>query len=234
MSQHQLGSDGFVLHRRNYGETSKILSFLTQGHGRVDMLCKGCRSSGKKNRILEPFRRYSLHWSGRSGLKILRQHDEVAAYSLSSEQERLYCGLYLNELLHSIIRMNEVEPRLFILYDATLAELVHCDKENIAPLLRLFELSLIRLMGYGVDLDVESDGETPIDENVSYAFAVEQGFSRSHAGENILVHGDTLVALSLGKFSSKRQLKEAKRFTRFLINYYLPTNFSIQSRKLFS
>lgn len=232
MSQHQLESDGFILHRQNYGETSKIISVLTQEYGRVDMLCRGCRSSGKKNRILEPFRRYSLHWSGRSELKTLRQHDEVIIYSLSSEQERLYCGLYLNELLLSIIRLNEADPCLFALYDTALAELMRCDKEHIAPLLRLFEMNLIRLMGYGVELDVESDGQTPVEDSVPYAFTVEQGFYRSGAGQNILIHGDTLAALSSGKFSSKRQLREAKRFTGFLINYYLP-NFSIQSRKLF-
>ena len=233
MGQRQLESDGFVLHRRNYGETSKILSLFTQGYGRVDILCKGCRNPGRKNRILEPFRRYRLCWSGRSGLKILRQYDEVTIYSLFSRQERLYCGLYLNELLNSIIRIDEVESNLFSLYDITLAELASCDKEDIVPLLRLFELNLIRLMGYGINLDVESDGGTPIEESMTYAFEAEQGFYRSHTGQNILIHGDTLTALSSGQFKSKRQLKEAKQFTRILINYYFP-NCSIQSRKLFS
>ncbi len=232
MSLYQLESDGFVLHRKNYGETSKILSLFTRKYGRVDMLCKGCRVSGRRSRILEPFRRYNLRWSGRSTLKMLRQHDEITIYSLSSRQEHLYCGLYLNELLHSATRPDGTEPHLFTLYDATLAKLVHCDKEDIASLLRLFELNLIRLMGYGVNLDVEIDGQTPIEEDAPYAFAVEQGFYRSQAGQNMLIHGDTLVALSSGRFSNQRQLKEAKKLTRFLINYYLP-NCSVQSRKLF-
>ncbi len=232
MNRYQSESDGFILHRRNYGETSKIISVLTQAYGRVDILCKGCRSSGRKNRILEPFRCYNLRWSGRSGLKTLRQYDEMAIYPLSSEQQRLYCGLYLNELLLSIIRVNEAEPRLFALYDTALAELTHCDKEHIAPLLRLFEINLIRLMGYGVELTVERDGKTPVEDDTAYAFTVEQGFYRCDIEQNTAIHGDTLVALTSGRFSNERQLREAKRFTRSLINYYLP-NCSIQSRKLF-
>ena len=240
MSKHVVESEGFVLHRRDYGESSKILHLFTLERGRVDALCKGCRGGGKSaktaRKTIEPFRKYTLAWSGRSELKTLRRCDEIHACDLSRDAERLYCGLYLNELLHAAVRANESEPVLFRLYERSLAALGDCRREDIAPLLRRFELGLIQLLGYGVALDLERDGQTPIDANKTYAFEPGHGFCDAVTGDadrRVVVRGDTLRALAGAPFHERRQLKEAKRLTRCLLAYYLP-HCAIQSRKLFA
>ena len=235
MSKHVQESESFVLHRRDYGETSKIVHLFTLRHGRVDVICKGCRGGGRGAKRLEPFRKYNVSWSGRSELKTLRRCDEIQICDLSRDAERLYCGLYLNELLHAATRAGDAEPGLFRLFERALAALADCERGQIAPHLRRFELGLIQLMGYGVALDVERDGRTPITRDSCYSFEPGHGFDNAdhgRPGHSVLVHGDTLSALAGGEFNDRRQLAEAKQLTRALIAYYLP-HCKAQSRKLF-
>ena len=119
-SRYRFQSPAFILHRRDYGESSRILSCFTREYGRVDMVCKGCRKSGKSSKVLEPFRRYHLSWTGKSDLKTLVHADESRVHAIHQDSRKLYCGLYLNELLHGLIRAFESEPDLFELYEDTL------------------------------------------------------------------------------------------------------------------
>lgn len=233
MSNRVQQSLAFVLHRRDYGETSRILSCFTQEYGRIDILCKGCKSLGKKSRIMELFRLYDISWSGRADLKVMHRVDELRTFLLINEANRLYCGFYLNELLYSAIRIGVSEPKLFKLYTDVLTQLSIVTKRDIQFLLRQFELQLLQVMGYGISLDVEQDGKTSIDCTIDYGFEPEQGFFQTSVRHQIIVRGDTLLALSKDRFTEQRQCQEAKKLTRFLIDYYLPSS-SIQSRKLFT
>lgn len=232
MSQAIETSDAIALHRRDYGETSKIISFFTLDEGRVDVLCKGCRTAGKRARVLEPFRKYRISWSGKSELKTLRQYDELTLHQIMYQPERLYCGLYLNELMLALVRVAESDPELFYLLDATYARLASCDKNDISRVLRDFEFNLIECMGYAVSFLTEGDGETTVQPDLIYGFKEDYGFYATQSEHNGF-HGDSLVAIASGEYTNTRQLKEAKQLARQLISYYLP-NCSIQSRKLFS
>jgi DNA repair protein RecO (recombination protein O) len=156
-------SEAFILHRRDYRETSRILTCFTRDYGRVDMVCKGCRRSGKSGRVLEPFRYYQLSWSGKSDLKTLTAIDELPMPLITAHANRLYCGFYLNELLSSVIKSEQTEYELFELYRNTLIRLAQQDRESIQHALRHFELNMIGLMGYGISLQYELDGVTPIE-----------------------------------------------------------------------
>jgi len=226
-------SNAFILHRHTYGETSRIMRCFTRDYGRVDMLCRGCRKSGKQPRNLEPFRRYHFSWSGKGELKTLRQSDELGLYPISSVAEKLYCGFYMNELLSQVIRAGEAEPDMFDLYAMTLSRLTENDVSKIQVQLRSFELSLLQVMGYGLSLDVEKDGVTPIAPSLDYGYEPDHGLYQSRVQHNTLARGDSIIALSNGRFENSRQESEAKRLMRFIIGYYLP-NSSIQSRKLFA
>lgn len=226
-------SPAFVLHRQNYGETSRIVRCLTRNYGRVDLLCKGCRSSGKRSRILEPFRCYHISWSGKGDLKTIRQLDEITHFPIVAFAERLYCGFYINELLSQTARYGDAEPEVFDFYSKTLEQLVTQDGSAIHELIRSFELSLLQYMGYGITLDVEKDGVTPIEANLSYGFEPDHGLYRTTVAQDILAQGDSILALGNSKYENSRQAREAKYLMRAIIGYYLP-NSSIQSRKLFA
>ena len=196
------------------------------------MLCKGCRKQGKSSRVLEPFRRYNLAWSGRSDLKTLTRADEDHVMGLYHDSQKLYCGLYLNELLMGIVRAGESEPGLFDLYNTTLQQLTVNQDFSISTILRHFELKMLEFMGYGISLEFEEDGLTPIDPEATYGLQPEQGLYKTAAEQHVLARGDSIIALNNGCLTSARQEREARNLTRRLIGYYLPDT-RIQSRKLF-
>lgn len=231
-SLYKAESPAFILHRRDYRESSRILSCFTREYGRVDMICKGCRKSGKARKVLEPFRLYNLSWVGKTDLKTLVHADEVKVLNVQRHANQLYSGLYLNELLNGLIRGAEAETAVFDLYESTLGNLVEDAGSSIQHVLRYFELNMLSYMGYGVSLTVEHDGITPIHQDTHYGFQPEHGFFKTTDKEKFLARGDSIIALNAGQLTSTRHEREAKNLTRLLISYYLP-NTRIQSRKLF-
>ena len=231
-SQYKAESPAFILHRRDYRESSRILTCFTRDHGRVDMICKGCRKSGKTSKVLEPFRLYDLSWVGKTDLKTLVQADENRVLNVQQHSHKLYCGLYLNELLNGLIRVSEAEPEVFDLYESTLESLAGGAESSIQHVLRYFELKMLNYMGYGVSLTHEHDGMTPIHQDSHYGFQPEHGFFKTTDKEQFLARGDSIIALNTGHLESARHEREARNLTRILISYYLP-NTTIQSRKLF-
>jgi len=231
-SQYKAESPAFILHRRDYRESSRILSCFTRDYGRVDMICKGCRKSGKASKVLEPFRLYHLSWVGKTDLKTLVHVDETRVLNIQNNSNKLYCGLYLNELLNGLVRVSEAEPEVFDLYESTLESLVKDAGSSIQHVLRYFELKMLNYLGYGVSLTHEHDGMTPIHQDSHYGFQPEHGFFKTTDKEKFLVRGDSIIALNTGHLKSARHEREARNLTRLLIGYYLP-NTKIQSRKLF-
>ena len=225
-------SPAFILHRRDYRESSRILSCFTRDYGRVDMICKGCRKSGKARKVLEPFRLYNLSWVGKTDLKTLVHADEIRVLNIQKHANQLYSGLYLNELLNGLIRVAEAEPAIFDLYESTLENLVKDAGLPIQHVLRYFELNMLSYMGYGVSLAVEQDGITPIHQDIHYGFQPEHGFFKTTDKEKFMARGDSIIALNTGHLESVRHEREARNLTRLLISYYLP-NTTIQSRKFF-
>lgn len=224
-------SQGFVIHRHHYRETSRILRCVTLDYGRIDLVCKGCRGQGKAAKVVEPFRLYEFEWSGKSELKTLRQADEIRVYSLGRSQY-LYSGFYLNELLNHLLQAGEAEPDIFHLYMGTLMQLQDVSDNRLPVILRYFELRLLDILGYGINLKEESDGRTPIDVNAYYGFDIREGFYRVQDSSQALLQGDTIASMRTGHYHQKRHIDEARMLMRFVLQFYMPSD-KIQSRKLF-
>ena len=232
-SKYKAESSAFILHRRDYGESSRILSCFTRDYGRVDMVCKGCRRQGKASKVLEPFRSYHLSWTGKTELKTLTHVDEGKIHTLYANANQLYCGLYLNELLNGLIKAAEVDADLFDLYESTLCALAAGNHSMVQLILRRFELNMLQCMGYGISLEYEHDGATLIDADCQYGFRPEHGFFKATSRQEFLLNGDSILALNAGCLNSVQQERETRNLTRLLIGYYLP-NTKIQSRQLFA
>jgi DNA repair protein RecO (recombination protein O) len=174
-----------------------------------------------------------MTWSGRGDLKTLYQAEEMTVFPLSNSSETLYCGFYINELLSNLTRAGEADELIFELYQDTLSQISMETRQGIQPILRKFELLLLQYAGYGIPLDVEQDGVTPIAPDACYSFHFEQGLCRVNGKESYLAHGDTLLALQSGIFTDNRQQHEARNFMRYIIEHCLAGD-TIHSRKLFA
>lgn len=224
----------FVLHRRDFSNTSLILELFSAGHGRQAVLAKGAKQPRRGrpagSEVLQPFRPLLLSWSGRGEVKTLLR-SEPAGAAIALPGKVLYCGLYLNELLVRLLRRGDPHEALFAFYHAALTSLAA--GEDLQTVLRRFELWLLREIGYAVVLDREAGSGRPVSPERFYVYEHESGLRAAGTGEGQqTVSGETLLHLAAGKPLDGPTAQEAKLLTRRLLAPYLGER-PLKSRELF-
>ncbi|HKQ30085.1 MAG TPA: DNA repair protein RecO [Burkholderiales bacterium] len=229
------GQPGFVLHARDYSETSLIIEAFTPRHGRFGLLAKGARRPSSPFRgLLEPFQPLLLSWSGRGELPILTAVESDGETTLSTGPV-LYYGFYLNELLVRLLHRHDPHEALYGAYRDALAAL---PRTAVAEsVLRQFEVTLLGEIGYGLVLDRDVSDRTPIDADAWYDYIPERGPTRLvnpdvGRAQGIVVRGASLTALARNELSEPETLREAKRLMRTMLARYLGDK-PLHSRKLF-
>ncbi len=226
----------YVLHRRAYRETSFIVEFFTEEHGRLAAVAKGARKAGSKTAsLLQPFRPLLISCFGRGELLGLSQV-EADAYPPILSGKNLRCGFYLNELLIRLLPKHDPHGQLFAIYRQALDDLSQTASLVDEKSLRLFEKRLLVEVGYGLP----SKDEMRYREECSYYFDVERGFLPylPPAGKSVtivappLFGGKTLNALIGEQFEDKALLQDIKRLMRLVFTALLGGR-PLQSRRLF-
>jgi len=136
----------YILHYREYQESSFIVDAFTLTHGRVALMAKSARTSRPQVRALyQPFRPLLLSWVGASGLRTLTGIEESGA-ALALHDVRLACGYYINELVLRLLGKDQPQDEVFAFYALALSELEqqHLNYESV---LRTFELQLLEVLG---------------------------------------------------------------------------------------
>lgn len=202
----------YALHARPYRETSSIIDLLTLQHGRLSVVARGARSSGRGKAQPRQFGRLLIGCSGRSALLTLTSCDTLSHRWLTGDA--LYAGLYLNELLLRLLRDDDPHPRLFDGYEETLDRLVAClDPE---PALRSFERLLLKECGYELTLTSEAQSGDSIVGSGAYRYVPDVGFYRvsETIDERLVFDGVTLLAMAADDYSDERVRRAAKQIMR--------------------
>jgi DNA repair protein RecO (recombination protein O) len=211
----------FVLHTYPWRETSLIVEILSHDHGRVAMVAKGARRPMSALRgVLMAFQPLLLDWSGGGEVKTLVRAEWQGGQPLLIGRA-LLCGYYLNELLVRLTAREDPHPAVFAAYRTALDELAR--QHALAPLLRRFELALLRELGYGVGLDREADSDAPIEAAARYAYIIEKGPLRvtHESGDQPTFSGRSLLDMAAGDYARAETLVHSKQLLRMLINHYL-------------
>ena len=224
----------YVLHKRNYRESSHLVDLFSRDYGRLRAVSKGARGKRKLGgQQLQAFTPLSVSWRGKGELKSLTGVE--ASGSLAALQgESLYIGLYLNELLVRLLPEYVPHENLFDRYSDLIAQLgANTDPE---PLLRRFELLLLEEIGYGFDLSSELAENRPIVSGETYYFRSDQGLIRVDAvteqGEESSFEGEHLLAMAEDDFQSVEVRRCAKRLLRSALQAQLGER-PLLSRQLF-
>ncbi len=222
----------FVLHPRPYRESSQLLEVLAQYHGRVGLVARGARGPRSRWRgLLQPFQPLRLSWTGRGGLSTLSAA-EPASIPLALTGDQLLAAYYVNELLLSFTTRGDAHPDLFAHYTAALTGLSESD--NSEATLRIFELSLLAEVGYGLSLDREADTGQPLEETGFYDYIVERGaVAVTQASSNNNYTGNQLLAIGAGEFDQPDNLAAAKRLLRRVLAYHLGER-ALRTRRVFA
>ncbi|WP_167496077.1 DNA repair protein RecO [Shewanella polaris] len=230
---------GYVLHHRQFRESSVIVNLLIEGVGRVDAITRV--GSGKRSikSILQPFQPLIIQFSAKSeaknlGLKNIT-HIEAAAPAMPLGGYSLYSGFYLNELLVRLLSVEHQAEGLFLDYHRALLALA---KQFCSSHLRYFEMALLLELGALPSLSYDTQGDL-LDKHCQYRFITESGFlpvvttqeSYFSHGKGCL-SGAMLLALAAQDLQPD-QFNQAKGLMRYLLNPLLG-NKPLLSRQLFS
>ena len=232
MAGPSLQDRAYVLHTRRYRENSLLVEIVTREHGRLGCVARpgsGRRRAGRES--LEPFRPLLAVWQGRGELHRLT-HWETCGSLPALQGERLLSGLYLNELVIRLAGRGEGDPRLFERYATTLMLLAH--GEPLEPVLRAFEVALLEISGYGLELGHAVDTGEPVSSEARYGYLPELGPHAAHRRAGAIeVGGATLLALGGTGPLAGEVLVEAKRFMRAVLSHHLGER-PLHARSLFT
>ncbi|MDP8033884.1 DNA repair protein RecO [Pasteurella atlantica] len=222
---------GFVLHRREYSESSLLVDFFTEHSGRITLLAKGARRvRSPLKSVLQPFTPLLLRWSGKGELKTLTKA-EPASLSLPMQTMALYSGFYVNEILVKTLENHTAYPELFQHYLSCITQLA-VQPQQIEATLRTFEFQLLKALGYEVSFSHCAATGKPIEPTMSYQFQEKKGFIASLLQNNQSYLGKDLLAFNQLDFSEQSTRQAAKYFTRTTLKAFLGSG-PLKSRELF-
>jgi DNA repair protein RecO (recombination protein O) len=223
----------FVLHRRDYGNTSLLVDVFAIGRGRFPAIAKGARRPRHgTSALLQPFQPLWLDVVGRGEVLTLTRV-EAAAPALGLQGRPLLCGFYLNELLVRLLGRDDPHDPLFAFYHAALIGLASGD--DLETVLRQFEIRLLDELGYALGLDSEADGGAPVVPDRLYVLDTGHGVRQAGADDADdagVIAGATLLALARGDRLAPHQLREARVLLRRLLEPHLGGR-PLKSRELF-
>lgn len=218
----------FLLHKRVSGETSFRVRLFTFEHGVIDALFKGGRTP-KKQQHLQSFIPLWVSLDVRGGWYYVRQL-ECDAPPLVLAGDALFSGLYMNELIHLMLKPHDPSPVLFTAYVSALQALANVSERLlIEPILRRFERLLLSATGYEVSFRHDAQTGRQIESTLYYQYKVGAGFIVSKEG----LSGAHILAFCDDRLDSPDVLRAAKFIMRQAINFALDGK-SIQTRGLYT
>ena len=223
----------FVLHRRDYRNTSLLLELFALHAGRLPVIAKGAKAArGGRSALLQPFRPLLVGLAGRGEIRTLTQVEaEGQAFELPGRL--LYCGFYLNELLMRLLGRHDPHPDLFGHYLQTLGSLAA--GEALDASLRDFEVQMLTALGYALSLTHDSESGEPVRNEAVYEYILEQGpigVAGPVDANRMRVHGRTLLSLHNRQAMDQETLAEAKGLMRRVLAFHLGDK-PLKSRELF-
>ena len=177
----------FILHQYDWSESSLILEVFTRHRGRVALAAKGVKRPTSSFRPvllpLQPLKlSYTLGAEGNAEIHSLKGAEWVGGHVMPSG-DALWSGMYLNELLMRLLARDDPAAALFDIYAGVVRVLAGQHGDAIEPVLRAFELILLRELGHLPALDQESSSLSQLNPLARYALVAEGGLRHALPGE---------------------------------------------------
>lgn len=216
------GQQAFLLHTYPYRETSLVAELYTRDIGRVAVIARGARRPRSALRgVLLAFQPLLIGWSGKSELKTLHKAEWQGGY-MPLRGLSLICGFYLNELLLKLLPREDSHELLYEAYAGALSQLPATGDH--AAVLRRFERVLLQELGYGLVLEREVSGGTPIAADALYRYLPERGPVPSREADGkigVELTGQTLIDMAADRYADPKTVQQSKALMRALITHCL-------------
>lgn len=145
-------TEGIVLRRRNIGEADSIFTVFSDREGKFEGVARGVRKARSHMRgHLEPLTRSRVMLARGRSIDVFTQAETVASYrAVREDLERGAAAMYCAELVDRFTAEHIEQPGVYALLVDLLEAL---EQDAPAIIVRYFELQLLALTGYEVQLD---------------------------------------------------------------------------------
>jgi DNA repair protein RecO (recombination protein O) len=129
--------------------------------------------------------------------------------------------MYLNELTVNLMPRYVPNPAFYRCYEETLLQFVENNSVELA--LRKFEFNLLSAIGYGLQLDYDSENDKAVSPELYYSYHNEKGPVACEPNQSTkdVVSGRTLIALRTWDGVDQGMMREIKRILRGVLSYHL-------------
>ena len=185
----------FVLHSYDWSESSLILEVFTRHRGRVALVAKGAKKPSSNFRpVLLPLQPLRVGYTLGEEIRPLKSAEWVGGHVMPTG-DALLSGLYLNELLLRLTARDDPQAALFDMYAGVVRVLASEHGDALEPVLRAFELLLLRELGLLPSLDAETLTLAPLAPEARYALVPEGGLRAAAPADRATLAGSQWRAL---------------------------------------
>jgi DNA repair protein RecO (recombination protein O) len=185
----------FVLHSYDWSESSLILEVFTRHRGRVALVAKGAKKPSSNFRpVLLPLQPLCVGYTLGEEIRPLKSAEWVGGHVMPTG-DALLSGLYLNELLLRLTARDDPQAALFDMYAGVVRVLASEHGDALEPVLRAFELLLLRELGLLPSLDAETLTLAPLVPEARYALVPEGGLRAAAPADRATLAGSQWRAL---------------------------------------
>ena len=236
----------FVLHAHPWRESSLILDVFSRHHGRLPLVAKGAKRPHSQLRtVLLGFAPFAASWSGQGEVRTLTRAEWTGGVPPLAGLP-LMCGFYFNELLMRLLPREDPHEALFDAYLQALIRLgegegagaarpwgpLYASRQQVEPLLRGFEMELLRELGHLPELHLLSTSGEPVREQGLYRVDPQRGVLEHHDEDaSTAISGAQLLAIADARWEQAGALRGAKTLMRELLGYHLGTQ-PLRTRQL--
>ena len=217
--------NGFLIHTRDYRETSSILNIFTSQGGIESLIFKG-KHTNKDRFKFSIFNEYSFTFNEKYSLPYLTKFELLNQYVFDKKYYLL--GLYVNELLYKTIKEGYDFDKVYLHYKEFLINLSDTN-DSLGRLALLFEKNLLQDLGYEISL---SDNETLINDEYYY-YDYNEGFKLNlslETGSSIL--GSDLKSFFINTLTCEKTISDLRSIIRKIFIQIYP-NINLMGDKLF-
>jgi len=152
-----------ILRTRAYGESDRIVTFLTQERGKLTGIAKGARNSRRRfANCLDPFTLVNVHYRSRAsaGLVFMDSCDLLTVPGVLADPVKFAYGSYLIEVVDLLTVEAQPVDEIFNLLEDALAAMR--TGPATPSLLRSFELRLLAAAGFAPQFHECSECRAPL------------------------------------------------------------------------
>ena len=157
----QWSDEGYLLSKNNFGENSIIIESFTLKHGKYSGLVYG-GASRKKKKIFQIGNKILLNWKSsgenKTGYFTVELIKPIAP-SFFDDKRRSACILSLTSILKILLPERQINPKIYNSFEMMINNL---NSKNWIELYIHWELSLIKELGYEVNLLNEKNNESKV------------------------------------------------------------------------